>query len=422
VLNILGDIRGRAFWVVFGCLVVQMGLGYGYVFATLAGDVIGEFGWSRTQWSSRAGMQMFVTAFASPLVGTLCVRWGTRGVVSASAILLGLTFALYGGMGTLWHLYALTPLLGLALTGIGDVAVGGVVPQWVARSRGLALGIVYTGANIGGFILTRVAATIADATSWRTAFVALGFAGAVVILPFAFFAIREPRSGEGVRAGEGVQSGKGASQADPETGKGSAASSIGSDSDLNLSEAMRTRSFWILAFALFSCFFYFVGMIDHMVLFLTDTGFSRAEAVKYFSWSIAMGLGSKIGFGFIADRMSHRTAMFMNTGVFAAAALLTLAIEQPYVLPVFIAVYGFTAAARDVIFPLVVADCFGVRYLAQIYGMLTVTLWPGGALGPLFAAWIHDQLGSYDVAFTTFAGLNAAACLLLLGLRREVDR
>ena len=390
----------------FGCLVVQMGLGYGYVFATLAGDVIGEFGWSRTQWSSRAGIQLFVTAFASPLVGTLCVRWGTRGVVTGSTILLGITFALYGGMGSLWQLYALTPVLGLALTGVGDVAVGGVIPQWVKRGRGLALGIVYTGANIGGFLLTRIAAAIADATSWRMAFVALGLVGAAAILPFAFFAIREPRSDEEV--------GSTVSRDTP-------AHSVGSDTDLNLSEAMRTRSFWILAFALFSCFFYFIGMIEHMVLFLTDMGLSRSEAVKYFSWSIAMGFGSKIGFGFVADRISHRAAMILNTAVFAAAALLTLAIERPYALPIFVAAYGFTAAARDVIFPLVVADCFGVRYLAQIYGMLMVTLWPGGALGPLFAAWIHDQLGSYDVAFATFAGLNALTCLLLLGLRREAS-
>lgn len=391
----------------FGCLVVQMGLGYGYVFATLAGDVIDEFGWSRTQWSSRAGMQLFVTAFASPLVGTLCVRWGTRGVVSASVLLLGVTFMLYGAMGSLWQLFALTPLLGLALTGVGDVAVGGVVPRWIERRRGLALGIVYTGANVGGFILTRVAVAIADATSWRTAFVALGLVGMATLLPCALFAIREPRGDEGVQS------------IAPKPG-GFPAQSVGNDTDLNLSEAMRTRSFWILAFALFSCFFYFIGMIEHMVLFLTDVGFSRTEAAKYFSWSIAMGLGSKIGFGFVADRIPHRAAMFVNTGIFAAAALLTLAIEEPFVLPIFVVAYGFTAAARDVIFPLVVADCFGVRYLAQIYGMLTVTLWPGGALGPLFAAWIHDQLGSYDVAFATFAGLNALTCLLLLGLRREV--
>jgi len=402
-----GDIRGRAFWVVFGCLVVQMGLGYGYVFATLAVDVIGEFGWSRTQWSSRAGIQMFVTAFASPLVGTLCVRWGARAVVTVSVILLGVIFSLYGAIESLWQFYMLTPVFGLALTGVGDVAVAGVVPHWVARSRGLALGIVYTGANLGGFALTRIAAAIADATSWRMAFAALGIAGLVVILPFALFAVREPRSGEGVAL----------SGAAPD--EGAPRRSIGTDSDLNLAEAMRTRSFWILSFALFSCFFYFVGMIDHMVLFLTDEGFSLTDAAKYFSWSIAMGLGSKIGFGFIADRISHRAAILLNTGVYALAALLTLAIDRPFVLPVFIIAYGFTAAARDVIYPLVVADCFGVRYLAQIYGMMTVMLWPGGALGPLFAAWIHDNLGSYDIAFSTFAGLNALACVALLGLRRE---
>jgi len=311
-------------------------------------------------------------------------------------------------MGSLWQLFALTPLLGLALTGVGDVAVGGVIPQWVQRGRGLALGIVYTGANIGGFILTRIAAAIADVSSWRMAFVALGVLGIAVILPFAFFAIREPREGEGIRSSAS------------ERGEASPASSVGSDADLNLSEALRTRSFWILAFALFSCFFYFVGMIEHMVLFLTDVGFSRSEATKYFSWSIALGLGSKIGFGFVADRMSHRLAMFVNTGVFALAALLTLAIDRPLVLPIFVAAYGFTAAARDVIFPLVVADCFGVRYVAQIYGMLMVVLWPGGALGPLFAAWVHDQLGSYDVAFATFAGLNLLVCISLLGLRCEV--
>ena len=178
---------------------------------------------------------MFVTALASPLVGTLCVRWGTRGVVTASALLLGTTFALYGGIGSLWQFYALTPVLGLALTGIGDVAVGGVVPQWVKRGRGLALGIVYTGANIGGFILTRVAAVIADATSWRMAFVILGLVGAAVILPFGFFAIREPRGNEGVQSTVAGRDGS------------HPARTVGSDDDLNLSEAMRTRSFWILA-------------------------------------------------------------------------------------------------------------------------------------------------------------------------------
>ena len=45
------DLRGRAFWVVAGCLVCQMGLGYGYVFGPLAKPLLDEFGWSRAAYS-----------------------------------------------------------------------------------------------------------------------------------------------------------------------------------------------------------------------------------------------------------------------------------------------------------------------------------------------------------------------------------
>ncbi len=40
--SLTGDIRGRAAWVVFGCLVCQMGLGFGYVLNPLAREIIGE--------------------------------------------------------------------------------------------------------------------------------------------------------------------------------------------------------------------------------------------------------------------------------------------------------------------------------------------------------------------------------------------
>jgi len=33
--------------------------------------------------------------------------------------------------------------------------------------------------------------------------------------------------------------------------------------------ALQTRSFWILAFALFTFFFYFMALLEHLVLFLT---------------------------------------------------------------------------------------------------------------------------------------------------------
>ena len=57
--------------------------------------------------------------------------------------------------------------------------------------------------------------------------------------------------------------------------------------------------------------------------------------------------------------------------------------------------------------------------MAQIYGALMFALLPGGALGPIFAARMYDTLGSYQLAFATFAALNAASLALLCLVRRE---
>jgi cyanate permease len=60
-----------------------------------------------------------------------------------------------------------------------------------------------------------------------------------------------------------------------------------------------------------------------------------------------------------------------------------------------------------------------VRYLAQIYGALMITLLPAGTLGPIFAGAVYDRTGSYDPAFATFALVNGVSLLSLLLLRDE---
>ena len=84
----------------------------------------------------------------------------------------------------------------------------------------------------------------------------------------------------------------------------------------------------------------------------------------------------------------------------------------------FVVCYGFATAARDVVYPLIINRCFGERYMAEIYGALMLAL-PGGSLGAIFAARIFDELGSYDVAFTSFAALNVAVVCSLALVRDE---
>ena len=86
-----------------------------------------------------------------------------------------------------------------------------------------------------------------------------------------------------------------------------------------------------------------------------------------------------------------------------------------------LAVHGFTVAAENVLLPLIVADCFGVRNMARIYGTLMLALLPGGFLGPVFAGFVFDATGGYAPAFASFAVLNAAGLGLLALVRRETS-
>ncbi len=131
---------------------------------------------------------------------------------------------------------------------------------------------------------------------------------------------------------------------------------------------------------------------------------------------------SKILIGFVADRIPHRRVILLDYALLAGSSVLLLFLPDPLFLPLFVAAYGFSVAARDVVYPLIVTNCFGVRYMAQIYGALMLALLPGGVLGPIFASAIHDRFGSYEIAFATFAAMNLAAVAALFFLREERAR
>ncbi len=394
----LGDLRGRALLVVIGCLICQLALGYSYVFGPLASDIIREFDWSRAQYSAARAPQLFVMAAVSPLVGILVIRFGARRILLVSVFAVGCIFVLFSRLQSIWEFYGVVVLLGFALTGVGDITVGQLVTQWVKRRRGLALGLVYTGSNLAGWRIVPIAIAVAELEGWRTALLGMGLFALAVILPAAFWLAVERDAGadEVAESRDADRSG-----------------------DLDLRAALRTRTFWILGFVLFSFFFYFVGMLEHLVLFLTDEGLERTDATYYYATALGFGLVSKVLLGALADYIPERSSIVLDYALLALSSLLLLFLPDAVLIWAFIFAYGFATAARDVVFPLIINHCFGERYMAEIYGGLMLGLMPGGMLGPVFAAAVYDATGSYDFAFATFAATNVIAVLALLLVRCE---
>lgn len=389
----------RSWPVLLGCFVCQMGLGCGYLFSATLKHVVAEFEWSRAAYAAGGIPLLLTMGLSAPLLGALSERIGARRVVAGATLLLGGSLLLLARMQSLAEFYLASALLGLGMTGVGDVVVGALAARWVSHGRGLVLGIVFVGSNVGGAAVPPLAEQVAGAASWRSSFLVVAAAAVALILPVALLLLREPPArADGTREELPVKT----------------------ESALELSQAIRTRSFWILAVALLAFYFYYLGVNQHLVAFVSDLGYSDARAAASLGFAVFLGVFAKLGMGLAADRAPAKLALLANFALLCLASLLVLAAASPPLLLLFLVVHGFAVAAENVVLPLVVAECFGVRHLARIYGTLMLTLFPGGALGPIFAGAVFDRLGSYRVAFGTFALLNVLALLALRGLRREV--
>jgi len=386
-----------------------MGLGFTYVTRPLAGEIIGALDITRAQFSAGNGPQLFAQAMASPLVGYLTVRMGASRVFGFSAALFTAAFLYFASIESLTGLYVSMAMLGLGAAGMGDIGVGHIVSQWVKRSRGLALGLAYTGSNLGGALWVGLTIPVAEQASWREAFMVLAAISFFVMLPVMLFVVREPPASRSISD----------PTEDSEVREVAAVPNDDEQHSMNLKQAVRTRSFWLLTATLFTFFFYQVGVLDHLVLFLTDSGMDRSEAAGYFSAAVFLGIFSKVILGLIADRMSHKASILLDYALVAASSVVLIMLPSPALIWVFVVSFGFSTAARDVVYPLIIGHCFGVRYIGEIYGAMMLILMAGGALGPIWAATIHDSQGSYQTAFLAFIVLNLLSLGALVFVRNE---
>jgi MFS family permease len=388
--------------VLLACFVCQMGLGLGYVFGATLKHIVAETEWSRAAFSGGSACLLLSMGLSAPVLGALSERLGARFVVTTAVVILALSLWLFSRMQSLWDFYLTSALFGIGMTGVGDVVIGSLAARWVTRARGLALAAVFVGSNVGGALVPVFAQAVAARSSWRDALLYLAVVALVGLLPFALFGVREPRISEETSV--------------------NADAALPDSPALDLAGAMRTRSFWVLAFVLFVFYFYYLAVTQHLVAFVSDIGYSDASAAASLSFTVALGIVAKLGIGLLADRWAKRTALLVNFAILVLASLLLLFAGRQPLLIAFLVAHGIAVAAENVVLPLIVTECFGVQHLARIYGALMITLFPGGVLGPLFAGAVFDARGSYYPAFVTFAILNGLGWLALSWVRREVPR
>jgi len=370
-----------------------------YTFPVLMKPLSDEFSWSRQQISLAFGLLAMMSAVSAAPIGYLLDRLGARSVVLPCLLLLSCAFGSLSLLtGRLWQLYATYALLGIAVTGLSPLAYGRVVSTWFERRRGLALGLVISGASIGAICLPPTMHALIGAVGWRFACASLGgaalIAGLLAVVPF-------------VRPRGDTMSAQPAQHAD---GSLPAAGSV--------RQALRTRVFWILIAVVICVSVTQSGTTIHLVALLTDRGIAAHQAALALSVLGAASMTGRLLTGWLIDRFFAARVSFVVLMMVAAGAVL-LSGARSFALGIVAAILiGFGMGGEFDVTPYLLSRYFGLRSFSTLYGFAWMATASATALGPILMGRAFDLTGSYESLLTWLAAITAGAALLMLTLPR----
>jgi len=390
-------------WKVVAAAFVVLFTAYGaqYSFGVFFNALLQEFHWSRASLSGVFSLYAFGYSVSGFPAGRLTDAWGPARVIAGGALFLGGALAAMAMVSQLWQPYLFYGVIAALGMGTAYVPCNSTVVRWFARRRGLAVGLASSGGSLGTFVLPPLTQLAVTNLGWRGAYLVLGATVFAVLTATAPLLRRDPESMGLHPDGDAIR---------PPTVR------VGADG-LRLGDAMRTRTFWLLA-AVFAATWIpvFIPLV-HLVPFARDLGHSPLVAATAVS---VLGAGAVLGrlvMGTASDRLGRRTTLGVGMLLQAAAfAAFTVAHELPSLYAAAL-LFGFAYGTVSTQFPAIVGDFFGRAHAGSIVGSLFALAGCMAAWGPLLAGATYDATGSYRVAFLISAGLNVVAVGLLTACR-----
>lgn len=401
---------GRVFygWVIAGAAFFTLMVTNGLTFAGITvfdESLLREFGWSRGTLKFRDLLTMGLAGVLSPLAGAIADRHGVKALMASGAGLLGVALLCYGRIGGVIEMYVIHVLFAGVLASCGIVMAVILVSRWFVKRRGVATGIAMVGTSMGGALFPALGAWLIGAYGWRTSLMLYAVFPALLLLVI-FFLIRERPSDMGLRP----------YGADANTG-GAGPVAGGMD----FADAVRTRTFWVLAVAGSMTFYAILGISAHLFLHLRGQGLGVPEAARGLSWLFLMGLTGKFLFGYLADVFDHKRVLLVNLAIMLAGSLALASMNQSLFWP-FVVCFGLGWGGIYTLLQLLTMDAFGLKAAGRVLGTRTVIDALGGGFGPWITGWLFDVTGGYQAPFLLVSGLIVATMAASATLRPHAGR
>lgn len=384
--------------VTAACLISLISFGTRTIFGLFLEPMTTARGWERETFALALAIQNIVWGFGAPIAGILVDRWGPTVVMITGAVLycVGTIGMATVESGQLLFLFAgVVAGIGIALTSF-SLALASIAQVVSPERRSLALGFGTASGTMGQVLLSPLGQFMIVSYGWQTALFV--FAGIVLlILPLSLLL---PKPGSGTASNEPV---------DPNKNPFSA-----------LREASQHQGFILLTIGFFVCGFHVSFLAVHFPAYITDLGMGPEVVALAF---MLIGIVNII-FSFLAGAAGQRyPKKSILSMIYFARAVVILALlfapKTPLTIYVFSISLGMLWLSTVPLTSAIVAQVFGVRYMATLFGVVFF----GHQVGSFFGIWLgglaFDAYGSYDLVWWISVGLGVAAGLIHLPINER---
>ena len=145
------------------------------------------------------------------------------------------------------------------------------------------------------------------------------------------------------------------------------------------------------------------SIIIHQVVYLTEVrGIPLVQASAALGGMVTVSLVGRLSFGFLGDRIDKRYLLIVTYLLQTVGIFLLMGVSSIFQLWVFVVLYGIAYGGAIPLNMAIVGEYFGRLRYATIRGFMQMFLIPATVLGPLYAGWVYDSTGNYEIAFSSF--------------------
>jgi MFS family permease len=145
----------------------------------------------------------------------------------------------------------------------------------------------------------------------------------------------------------------------------------------------------------------------HIVAYCGDLGFGAARGAEMLSLMLAMGVVSRLAFGWISDRIGGLRTLLLGSFLQAVALLLFLPFKGLVSLYIVAGLFGLFQGGIVPSYALIVREHFSPAEAGARVGTVLMATLFGMALGGWMSGAVFDLTGSYRAAFINGLAWNA---------------